>query len=303
MIGQIHDVDIKLLRVFVAVVKAGGFSSAQAELNTSQAFISTQMKSLEERLGTRLCQRGQAGFKLTDAGKAVLESTERLFESLETFRKEAAVAVDPLAGSIKLGVIDQLITCSDCKISEAIEAFEPVAPMATIEISVVPPLELENSLLDGQIEFAYGIFHHKIGALEYKAIGKETHEIYCASGHPLFSKKNQLITDEDVAACAYVGWDYLESGELLDATFARQLRAASPYVEAVLHYILSNRYIGYLPTHVGKSWVDAGKLRSVRPADFRRTVDIELVTKRGVELSSIASKFQKVLLKSHRQIV
>lgn len=47
-----------------SVVKCGGFSAAQAELNMSQSHISMHIGSLEKRLGYRLCERGKGGFRL-----------------------------------------------------------------------------------------------------------------------------------------------------------------------------------------------------------------------------------------------
>lgn len=54
---QLQDVDLKLLRVFMTIVKCGGFSAAQATLNMSQSSISEQMTNLETRLGVTLCER------------------------------------------------------------------------------------------------------------------------------------------------------------------------------------------------------------------------------------------------------
>ena len=75
---QLHDVDLKLLRVFVEVVRCGGFSAAQAALNSSQSAISGQMTTLETRLGVKLCDRGRSGFRLTDQGRATYAATQRL---------------------------------------------------------------------------------------------------------------------------------------------------------------------------------------------------------------------------------
>ncbi|GLO29048.1 hypothetical protein PPUN12996_11040 [Pseudomonas putida] len=36
---QLHDVDLKLLRVFTTIVRCGGFSAAQAALNAGQSTI------------------------------------------------------------------------------------------------------------------------------------------------------------------------------------------------------------------------------------------------------------------------
>lgn len=64
----LSGLDFKLLKVFKAVVEAGGFSAAQNELNVGLAAISKQISDLEIRIGMRLCTRGREGFCLTEEG-------------------------------------------------------------------------------------------------------------------------------------------------------------------------------------------------------------------------------------------
>ena len=49
--GQMSDLDLKLLRVFKAVVEAGGLSAAEVSLNMNVSNISTRLSDLEKRLG------------------------------------------------------------------------------------------------------------------------------------------------------------------------------------------------------------------------------------------------------------
>ena len=86
MLTNLSESDIRLLKVFSKLVEAGGFSAAQIELNVSQSTISTHMTALEQRLGLRLCQRGRAGFRLTEKGQLIYQASQRLFASLEEFR-------------------------------------------------------------------------------------------------------------------------------------------------------------------------------------------------------------------------
>lgn len=58
--GQL-DVDLRACACST-VVRCGGLSAAQAELNVGQSTISMQVGQLEVRLGARLCERGQAVF-------------------------------------------------------------------------------------------------------------------------------------------------------------------------------------------------------------------------------------------------
>lgn len=40
MLGNLNDIDLRMLRTFCAIVEAGGFTAAQARLNTSLSRLS-----------------------------------------------------------------------------------------------------------------------------------------------------------------------------------------------------------------------------------------------------------------------
>lgn len=58
MLQQVSDIDLRLLQVFLTVVRCGGFAAAQPILNIGQPTISEHMNRLETRIGVRLCERG-----------------------------------------------------------------------------------------------------------------------------------------------------------------------------------------------------------------------------------------------------
>src|SRR5579864_938231 len=78
MLQQLSDLDLRLIRVFLSVLDAGGVSAAQTALNVSQSTISTQLATLETRLGFRLCERGRAGFRLTPRGEQFAQACRQL---------------------------------------------------------------------------------------------------------------------------------------------------------------------------------------------------------------------------------
>ena len=71
-LGQLSDMDLRLLRVFRVVADCGGMAAAELELNIGSSTISRHIKDLETRLGFRLCRRGRAGFPLTPWGPKIL---------------------------------------------------------------------------------------------------------------------------------------------------------------------------------------------------------------------------------------
>src|SRR5438874_704146 len=86
LLGQLSDMDLRLLRVFRRVVECGGISAAELELNIGTSTISRHMKDLETRLGLTLCRRGRGGFSLTPEGQKVYEETLTMLAALDQFR-------------------------------------------------------------------------------------------------------------------------------------------------------------------------------------------------------------------------
>src|SRR5690242_18173615 len=83
--SRLANVDLRLLKVFVAVAESGSYAAAQADLGIAASTISIHMTDLERKLGMRLCDRGRSGFRLTSSGEAVLEETKRLFAAMGSF--------------------------------------------------------------------------------------------------------------------------------------------------------------------------------------------------------------------------
>ncbi|WP_271193473.1 choline sulfate utilization transcriptional regulator [Pseudomonas turukhanskensis] len=63
---------LDLLRVFEAAARSLSFTSAAAELGTTQPAVSQQIKRLEKELAVRLFDRIHRGITLTDAGQVLL---------------------------------------------------------------------------------------------------------------------------------------------------------------------------------------------------------------------------------------
>jgi len=77
--------DLRLLRIFQAVVRHKGFAAAQDELGLNPGTISNHISHLETRFGVRLCERGRKGFSMTPDGVRILEAAENLLRSVENF--------------------------------------------------------------------------------------------------------------------------------------------------------------------------------------------------------------------------
>lgn len=83
---------LDLFRVFIRVVETEGFSRAAASLNMPRSSVSTAIRQLENRLGTRLLTRTTRQVTPTPDGLAFYEQVSRLVADAEDvemlFRKE-----------------------------------------------------------------------------------------------------------------------------------------------------------------------------------------------------------------------
>ena len=82
--------DQRGLREFVAVVENGGFTAAAATLEVSTAFVSRQVKRLEDGLDTRLLHRTTRSVRLTEMGRVYYERSREILDQLDALESDMA---------------------------------------------------------------------------------------------------------------------------------------------------------------------------------------------------------------------
>lgn len=262
---QLHNVDLKLLRVFEAVVRCGGLSAAQAELNVGQSTISTQIGQLEVRLGVRLCERGRGGFRLTEQGRAAHEATQRLLSAIESFRVEADQLKRTVSGTLHLGVIDNTVTDPRSPLRAAVQRFLARSEDVHIHVYVGTPAELEQRVLDGRLHAAIGHFPLRVPGLASMPLYREAHGLFCSSAHPLArADPNAAGFMPQLREAKVVSRGYLRRADL-ELLGVAGAASTADNVEAQAIMILANACIGFLPQHYAAPWLASGELRQLLP--------------------------------------
>lgn len=183
---NITDVDLRLLRVFLAVVDARGISNAQAALGRDASTISKQITQLEGRLGFRLCERGRSGFALTDEGTAIHRRTLELFTVTKHFEQDTLAMRRQLSGPIRIAQIDNLLTDDTCPLTATLQRFsQREHNQVEFFIDITAPARIEQAVLDNQSDIGIGIFTHCLQELEYQPLYQEQDLLYASASHPL----------------------------------------------------------------------------------------------------------------------
>ena len=285
--------DIKLLRIFVAVVRQQGFAAAQQALNLSTSAISTYMSQLETTLGFSLCHRGRGGFRLTAKGESFYQESLRLLAELESFERYAAALKGELRGTLSLGIIDSTVSDPALPLAAVLGAYSAENPGVHLRLSVMGPHELQLAVLENRLDVAIGAFYTRMSGLIYQPLYREQHWLYCSDRHPLFGERRipaDLITQQRM-----VGRGYWSQAELARHGF-KDSAATVESMEAQLILVLSGAYIGYLPEHYAQTWADQGRLKVLLPATFGYQAPFTLITRRGRAREPLVKTFRDLLM-------
>lgn len=296
MLRNVTDLDLRLLRIFACVVKCGGFTAAQAELNMSQSNISMHIASLEKRLGYRLCERGKGGFRLTAKGRRVLEASRTMFDAIGLFRDQAQALSGRLVGELYLGLADNLATLPQARFGDALARFQRRDQDVQLNLFVNSPTELELAVIEGELDLAISYFSRLRPSLEYRPLYREEIGVFCGDRHPLFAEAQPTL--ERIAACDWVMHGFLPENLVLPLRPSRS-RATAYHMEAVAHAVLVGTHLGYLPTHYAEAWIERGRMRALLPERLSYPVEHSMIVYAGRPLSEAARAFIDDLLQVH----
>ncbi|HRM84225.1 MAG TPA: LysR family transcriptional regulator, partial [Acidovorax temperans] len=193
VLGQLSDMDLRLLQVFKSVAECGGMAAAELELNIGTSTVSRHMKDLETRLGLTLCRRGRAGFALTAEGQRVYDETLRLLSAVDAFRSSIDDIHSRMGGQLAVAVFDKTASNPAARISEAIAAFAEQAPGVNLQLHVGSINTIERGVMDGSYHVGIIPAHRSSQSLIYTDLFTETMLLYCGAGHPLYGAQHPAL--------------------------------------------------------------------------------------------------------------
>src|SRR5512144_3206800 len=103
-----HPLSLRQLQYVVAVSETRSFRRAAERCLVSQPSLSAQIAELEGVLNVRLFERDRRRVLLTPAGADIVDRARQVLIAVEDLQEAARRHIDPLAGTLRLGVIPTL---------------------------------------------------------------------------------------------------------------------------------------------------------------------------------------------------
>jgi molybdate transport repressor ModE-like protein len=127
-----NDLDLRLLRSFLAVAQCGKISTAAKHLHLSQPAVTAHLRRLEEVVGKPLVVRSTRGVRLTTHGHALRTFTTEIQNTLS--RMEASFRTEhQLSGQLRFGAS---LTIASHVIPSILAEFSRVHPAVHVELRV-----------------------------------------------------------------------------------------------------------------------------------------------------------------------
>lgn len=143
------DLDIHLLRAFVAVAELKNFTKAASRLNRTQSAVSMQVRRLEQNLGKLLLSRYRGRVSLTDDGLVMLEYAKRILKLNDEIIAEIG---DPqVKGRVRLGVPDDYAAYL---LPVVLTGFGALYPKINLEVYCALSVDLLQLLREGEVDLA-----------------------------------------------------------------------------------------------------------------------------------------------------
>lgn len=264
---RLSDIDLRLIRIFCTIVECNGFPGAQIVCNMAQSTLSTHLASLEAKLGSKLCRRGRAGFRLTSAGEETYAAAQELLANLVRFEATMDRVHRRQTARLRIGIIDSITTFEALDLPGALARFASGHPEAMVELETDTPSGLQSSLLQGRRDVIVGPALQPLPGISYVELAAERHQLYCGRAHPWFGRADAEITQADFLAASFSVRSYMH----FDDTYRLgrvTARATVGSMEAQEVLILSGAWLGFLPAHRGEVWERLGRMRAIKPIDW-----------------------------------
>jgi DNA-binding transcriptional LysR family regulator len=261
------DLDLRVVRYFVAVAEHHHFGRAAKALHMTQPSLSRQIRGLEKQVGANLFERSPQGSVLTEAGVAFAEHAKTLLEAAARAAAHARAAAAPRR--IVIGYTTNLV------VTAAVRELRRRCPDAEVSTQHLSWNGAWPALVDHGIDVA-------VTRLPIRTDGVETRVLYREPRAVLLSRRHRLATRDELELADIVAEPIPRTGDTAwDAFWRVESRldgraAESPVIDDVAELV---------------DYLSGGAGVSIAPADSRLPdlhPDLLAVPLRDVEPGEVA---------------
>jgi DNA-binding transcriptional LysR family regulator len=287
---MIHD--LRHIRAFLALARAGSFTRAAAELHMSQPTLTVQIQQLENAVGIRLFDRSKRHVALTQAGRDLRVPLERILIDVEAI---AASTDELLAHRRGLVTVAALPSVAAGLLPRAIRELSQSYPGITVRVFDGVASAVAAMVKAGQVDFGISSQTYGDRELTSHVLIMDRLCAVVSTDHPLAKKRSMTLHELARHPLILMVKDS-SSRQIVDLAFNREglvsnVAYETTYGTTVAGLAQAGLGVGILP----ESMVGPVRLHQLRIRGEALTRRISIILRAGRSLSPTAGKLRQVV--------
>jgi DNA-binding transcriptional LysR family regulator len=259
-----RDIDIKTLRLLVAVCDLQNIKHAAAQENIEPSAISKRIAQLEASLGTPLLIRNRRGVEPTPAGLALLEHARTMLFTMDRIESDIAAFSGGVRGHVRL-------VASASAIAEAllddVASFMRQESNRNVKVDIEEGLssDIVNAIRDGRAAVGVCWDSADFGTLRHRPYRMDQLALAVHADHPLAARES--LSFADTLRYEHVG---LQSNSAVHRMLQRAAAQAGGSVDyrvivsnfdAAFRAVAANLGVSVIPMQVGSAYASLANVR------------------------------------------
>jgi len=188
-----HPFSLRQLQYIVAVAEELSFRRAAKRCGVSQPSLSGQLAQVEAALGVRVFERDRKRVLLTAPGRELVNRARQVLLEADELVELARRAADPLAGTLRLGIIP---TISPYLLPAVTPELRRAFPRLRVNWFEDRTAVLSRKLADGELDGAVVALEAELGEVASEVIATDPFVLLTRPEHPLGRKKSPVSPAE-----------------------------------------------------------------------------------------------------------
>ncbi len=283
---------IRSLRLFCDLVQTQSFTETARRNYLTQSAVSHHLKSLEEKFGHRLLERGRRRVRPTRAGALVLEASQEILRRYAQLESALKHPTTDVSGRLRVGSI---YTVGLYALPQHAAAFLKRYPKVDLQLAYFKDEDIYEAVLADRLEIGIVDYPKPHPRLTITLFRKEPVVLIVAPTHPWAAKKSirlaQLHGQPFIVPQAEFPVD-----EILSKTSIRvKVAHAFDNIEITKRAVEVGLGLALVPSNTVVEEVRTGRLKALELAEGPFERPIGILTRTRAELSVPAQKFIELL--------
>lgn len=255
---------IETFQVFSDLVETASFSEAAARNGISQSAVSQQIRTLEERYGVTLVERGRRNFAVTPEGEAFLRAAQGIIAAYQRIEQDLGKMRHVVAGRL---IIATVYSIGFHELPPYLEEFRRRFPEVDLQVHYRRSNQVYADVCENLADLGLVAYPQERKGVEIEPAWRDRLVVICPPGHPLARRSSLDLKAIDGQRFISFEPD-LPTRKAIDAMFVQagvMVKEVVEFdnIETVKRGVLIENAISIVPSESVQSEVKAATLVSI----------------------------------------